>query len=239
MDRHFWEIIDAARAHKLSDERLASIRMQLMNQPVNVLAEFYAAGFGWWAELGRKDLWAAAYTLLGGCSDDSFMDFRSWLLLQGRDAIEAVVRDPDVLADWKYPDEPRVEGLLRIPGKLSPSPLPELEFDPDVSHWPADRVSDYNWTDEDCARWFPKIDKNPLWKRKRKARARQRSPWEEAIRSAPEGDAQPYSREIQFSPGNKLIHPSYGVGVVIAVRGDRVDVMFPDDKLRVFLHRAP
>ena len=237
MDRRFWEIIDEARVHKLSDERLASIRMQLMNQPVNVLAEFRAAGFGWWAELGRKDLWAAAYTLMGGCSDDSFMDFRTWLLLQGRDAIEAVVRDPDVLADWKYPESPRVEHLLSIPEELSPSPLPELEFDPDVSHWPADRVSDYKWTDDDCARWFPKIDQNPLWKRKAKARTQKRSAWAEALRASA-SEPQPYSREIHFSPGNKLIHPSYGVGVVIAVRGDRVDVIFPDDKPRVFLHRA-
>jgi hypothetical protein len=104
---------------------------------------------------------------MGGCSDDSFMDFRTWLMLQGRDAIEAVVQDPDVLADWHYVESPRVEGLLSIPEDLADAPLPELDYYPDVKHWPKDRVADYQWTDEDCARLFPKIDRDPLWKRTR------------------------------------------------------------------------
>ncbi|MGW9206325.1 DUF4240 domain-containing protein [Embleya sp. NPDC055664] len=30
------------------------------------------------------DLWAAAYLIGGGCSDDAFMDFRAGLIAQGR-----------------------------------------------------------------------------------------------------------------------------------------------------------
>lgn len=47
----------------------------------------------------RSPLWAAAYVINGGCSDDGFAYFRGWLIAQGRDTFERVVADPDVLAD--------------------------------------------------------------------------------------------------------------------------------------------
>lgn len=58
----------------------------------------------WWdvlhAEAYSRDLWAAAYYANGGCSDDGFIDFRNWLILQGRDAFDRVVADPNALADY-------------------------------------------------------------------------------------------------------------------------------------------
>jgi hypothetical protein len=47
----------------------------------------------------RAPLWAAAYLVNGGCSDDGFDYFRGWLLTQGRAAFERAVDDPDTLAD--------------------------------------------------------------------------------------------------------------------------------------------
>lgn len=35
--------------------------------------------------LYRRDLWAAAYIIGGGCSDDSFIDFRAGLIAQGHE----------------------------------------------------------------------------------------------------------------------------------------------------------
>ncbi|MEL6211002.1 MAG: DUF4240 domain-containing protein, partial [Pseudomonadota bacterium] len=43
----------------------------------------------------RQDLWALAYLLKGGCSDDSFAAFRCWLILQGKAAFEDTLADPD------------------------------------------------------------------------------------------------------------------------------------------------
>ena len=40
-------------------------------------------------------LWAAAYVVNGGCSDDGFDYFRGWLIGQGREVFEHVVADPD------------------------------------------------------------------------------------------------------------------------------------------------
>ena len=51
------------------------------------------------AASGKEDLWAAAYLINGGCSDDGFDHFRGWLIAHGRDVVARVVRDPDSLAD--------------------------------------------------------------------------------------------------------------------------------------------
>jgi hypothetical protein len=51
------------------------------------------------ADSYRTPLWAAAYTINGGCSDDGFDYFRGWLITQGRTAHEQAAADPDTLAD--------------------------------------------------------------------------------------------------------------------------------------------
>jgi hypothetical protein len=48
---------------------------------------------------GKEDLWAAAYLINGGCSDDGFDHFRGWLIAHGRDVLARSVREPDSLAD--------------------------------------------------------------------------------------------------------------------------------------------
>ncbi|MFI0937894.1 DUF4240 domain-containing protein [Streptomyces sp. NPDC021020] len=51
------------------------------------------------ADAYRAPLWAAAYLINGGCSDDGFAYFRGWLIAQGRAVFERAVSDPDALAD--------------------------------------------------------------------------------------------------------------------------------------------
>ena len=47
----------------------------------------------------RDELWAASGAMGAHCSDDGFMDFRSWLISQGRDVYMAALRDPESLAE--------------------------------------------------------------------------------------------------------------------------------------------
>lgn len=45
-------------------------------------------------------LWTAASVIeRGGCTDDGFIDFRTWLVAQGKAVYMAALRDPDSLAD--------------------------------------------------------------------------------------------------------------------------------------------
>ncbi len=48
---------------------------------------------------GTENLWAAAYLINGGCSDEGFDSFRGWLIAHGRDAVARSVKSPDSLAD--------------------------------------------------------------------------------------------------------------------------------------------
>jgi hypothetical protein len=47
---------------------------------------------------GKEDLWAAAYLIHGGCSEEGFDSFRGWLIAHGRDVVAGAVREPDSLA---------------------------------------------------------------------------------------------------------------------------------------------
>ncbi|MFC4105838.1 DUF4240 domain-containing protein [Micromonospora zhanjiangensis] len=60
--------------------------------------------------LYRWDVWAAAYLISGGCSDDSFMDFRAGVIALGRDWYERVLASPDSLADHPAVRQAAVDG---------------------------------------------------------------------------------------------------------------------------------
>lgn len=47
----------------------------------------------------RWDLWHAAAIIAGGCSDDFFADFCSWLVSMGRETYEAALGDVESLTD--------------------------------------------------------------------------------------------------------------------------------------------
>jgi hypothetical protein len=48
---------------------------------------------------GTQDLWAAAYLINGGCSDEGFDNFRGWLIAHGRETVARSVQSPDSLAE--------------------------------------------------------------------------------------------------------------------------------------------
>ena len=96
----FWQLIDDTR--RQSDKivemprRLIDVLAQRDEQDivdfeshyVNCLHQSYDAR-----------LWLAAVVILGGCGDDTFSDFRGWLIAQGRVRFESALVDPDSLAD--------------------------------------------------------------------------------------------------------------------------------------------
>jgi hypothetical protein len=59
------------------------------------------------AEAYRWDLWAVAYIMNGGCSDDGFDYFLGWLVGQGRERFSAALRYPELAAaGYGADDEP-------------------------------------------------------------------------------------------------------------------------------------
>jgi hypothetical protein len=98
----FWKLIADARA-SVSDpsdgDAVASAASTLL--AALPPAEIVAAQQVLWdllAESYRHPLWAAAYLINGGCSDDGFDYFRGWLLTQGEEVFRAALASPDSLA---------------------------------------------------------------------------------------------------------------------------------------------
>ncbi|WP_458244717.1 DUF4240 domain-containing protein [Streptomyces sp. MAI_2237] len=99
MDR-FWDLIESARSSAaVSGVPFAtSLVDSLAARPAQEILE-YAERFDEAQDaLYRWDVWAAAYLIGGGCSDDSFMDFRAGIIAAGRDWYERTALAPDSLA---------------------------------------------------------------------------------------------------------------------------------------------
>jgi hypothetical protein len=100
MDRPtFWKIID--RSRKLADgdldEQVEQLRSSLEQLDVSEIVEFGQIFHEYEIKAYTWDLWAAAYLMGGGCSDDGFSDFRGWLISRGENVYEAALSDPESL----------------------------------------------------------------------------------------------------------------------------------------------
>lgn len=97
----FWEIIDTTREAADGDpnahaELLVERLTQLDPESVTDFARHFEARFN---RAYRWDLWGAAWVLLDGATDDTFENFRCWLISQGRRVFEGALHDPDALAE--------------------------------------------------------------------------------------------------------------------------------------------
>jgi hypothetical protein len=97
----FWAVIDRATADRPAtpDEVAKRAAAELATRdPEEIVAWGRHLGKVM-AASGKEDLWAAAYLINGGCSDEGFDAFRGWLIAHGRDAVARAVREPDSLAE--------------------------------------------------------------------------------------------------------------------------------------------
>lgn len=99
----FWRLIEEAREQVLDTRDTAGIADRaselLARRPTHEITAAQQALWNLMADSYRNLLWAAAYVLRGGCSDDGFDYFRGWLIAQGRVVFERVVAYPDALAE--------------------------------------------------------------------------------------------------------------------------------------------
>jgi hypothetical protein len=146
----FWDIVQ--RAHDASsgdmDRKCDALRQELSKLSKGDALDF-AGHFD--AMMGKAfswPLWGAAYVVNGGCSDDSFTDFRAALISRGRQAYEQALMDPDSLAgedfdeeDWFYEGYQYAvtDGVKAVAGQL---PLRSMPAQPSGTEWQEDRVYD-------------------------------------------------------------------------------------------------
>jgi len=96
----FWSIVATAchsdpREEEEWDDRL---RAELVNLQPDEIIEWNHIFDRLAARAYSRDLWAAAYLINGGASDDGFYYFRCWLIGMGRDVYELAVANPNSLA---------------------------------------------------------------------------------------------------------------------------------------------
>jgi len=93
----FWGIMERAPTPEDLHAQLSS----LSEKDLAAFEHHYEAAF-----FGSYDwgVWAAAYVIDAGCSDDGFDYFRAYLISLGREVFTAALADPDCLADQELAD---------------------------------------------------------------------------------------------------------------------------------------
>jgi hypothetical protein len=96
----FWQLMaetrsaagnDTGRQTQLLEERLTHFSPQAIVEFARIRRQLDRRAY-------TSSLWAAAYVIEDGCSDDCFRDFRGYLISLGRGPYESALKNPDSLA---------------------------------------------------------------------------------------------------------------------------------------------
>ena len=91
----FWELNEGLSAEIAADQirnRLSELEPFEIESYQTHFDKVFVSAYQW-------ELWAAAYIIGGGCSDDGFMDFRYGLISRGRKIFTAALANPDSLIE--------------------------------------------------------------------------------------------------------------------------------------------
>lgn len=138
----FWQVIEnACRSDPSSaeawDQRLIESLVQF---PADEIIEWNHIFDQLAMSAYTTNLWAAAYLINGGASDDGFYYFRCWLIGMGRDIYGKAMADPDSLADvvsrsW---DAEGIDAEAEIYAAAHQAWM-QVTGQPDTAHYPARR----------------------------------------------------------------------------------------------------
>ncbi|HRI70843.1 MAG TPA: DUF4240 domain-containing protein [Polyangium sp.] len=106
-DDRWWNLIERSRKGAKDNEAQADRLIKLLSTELSAaeiitfdtfLQERVRDAF-------RSDLWAVAYIMNGGCSDDGFDYFLGWLICKGKAHYEAALANPEQAAKGVRPDD--------------------------------------------------------------------------------------------------------------------------------------
>ena len=94
----FWEVIDSTSEKPLNIEKASErLAAALRKMPQPDVFEFCCEFDRKMDEAYTWELWGVAYLINGGCSDDSFMDFRGSLIAMGKEIFDKAISDAESL----------------------------------------------------------------------------------------------------------------------------------------------
>lgn len=167
----FWQLIDQACSQEEPNEWL---RDELLKKEINEIVDFEFMLQTFMQKSYLSSLWAAAYILMDGCSDDTFDYFRGWLIAQGKETFEKVLHDHEYLAAYiteETLDEagyPQNEDLLSVAIEaLTYMKTGDDEWDDEVHDELLDALEqkgltesddiELDWEEEDLPERFPML----------------------------------------------------------------------------------
>jgi hypothetical protein len=117
------------------EEKCELLETRLRKLPLQEVLSFHAHFTECLDRAYSWSMWAAAYIIGGGCSDDSFWDFRSTVISMGREIYEDALRDPETLAKLDLEEGDDMQG--RVTSMSPPKSKKSLAGEsgsPDHSH---------------------------------------------------------------------------------------------------------
>ena len=97
----FWKIIKSTKDNSNGDyeqqqEELANELRKLTPDDIILFGNRFRFFRG---QANTWELWGAIYIIHGGCGDDSFNDFREWVIGQGKDFYYKTIQNPESLVE--------------------------------------------------------------------------------------------------------------------------------------------
>ncbi|MER2491539.1 DUF4240 domain-containing protein [Catenovulum sediminis] len=154
----FWNIIDMAKKNSDSvQHRPKELKRVLLQLPPKKIIDFNETYCLKLAESYRWDLWGAAYTISGGCSDDGFDYWCDFLISEGKEIYENALKNPDFLCKI---DNIENTGLEEYRYAIADAyeELTGLTLPVSTINFPSEPLGKA-WNEEDLPKLFPKLAK--------------------------------------------------------------------------------
>ncbi len=157
-DTQFWSLIAQSRQGKDDCEaQTKRLKALLTKLPPEEIVEFDRHFTQRSNQAYRWDLWAVAYIINGGCSDDGFEYFRRWLVGQGQAAYEAAMTSPESVGDLVPDDVTCVEcESLMYAAYEAYEQITGQEIPLDGVPYPEEPIG-VRWNDDDLERLYPEL----------------------------------------------------------------------------------
>ena len=112
----FWQIVDTSKKRGGGDidARASALKGALQGLERAEIQEFQNIYDALINKAYRWDLWAAAYIINGGCSDDGFRYFLDWLISEGSQVYQNAIDDPDSLVEVEVVEDAEAEEFAYV-----------------------------------------------------------------------------------------------------------------------------
>jgi hypothetical protein len=123
----FWDLIESSGG---DGKRLATLLQENKPEDIrgfgDIIDLLFNKAYNW-------NLWAAAYLINGGCSEEEFDQFIYWLISLGEENYTNALENPDVLSDIVQDDDSTFKEDIIVAGNLM-LPSPRISWNLSTDH---------------------------------------------------------------------------------------------------------